>query len=240
MRVPSCDQIGSRSSNGPQVSLRWFDAVGRDRPEVVAAVAVGEEGDRLAVGRPRRLARVVEDVGDARRRAAGGRHASRCCPADRWPACGRPARPPPTSTCLRARSRRSAPAPRRRGASRRRGRAEILLRGETGDHGRSRRRRDGASCRESQPDRTRSRAFYGDVAAAGCSHAGDGSRAAPRSARRARGSRSRGASRCRSAAPPRDRSPERADVELRAFGGAGQRPRGSDGTAPCPSARCVP
>ena len=48
-------------------------SVRRDRPQVVAAVTVGEEGNPFAVGRERRLARVVEDVGDAGGGAAGGR-----------------------------------------------------------------------------------------------------------------------------------------------------------------------
>src|SRR5205807_7183972 len=45
--------------------------VGRHRPDVVAAVAVSEEGDPLAIGGPGRLARVVVEIRDALRRAAG-------------------------------------------------------------------------------------------------------------------------------------------------------------------------
>ncbi len=49
-------------------------AVRLDRPQVVAAVAVGEIGQGLAVRGPHRLARVVEQVGDAMHRPAAGRH----------------------------------------------------------------------------------------------------------------------------------------------------------------------
>ena len=48
-------------------------AVGCDAPEVVVAVAVGEEDDPLAIGREDGLAGVIEDVGDAFGGAAGGR-----------------------------------------------------------------------------------------------------------------------------------------------------------------------
>ena len=54
--------------------LALVRAVGIDGPEVVAAVAIREEDDGAAVRRPHRLARIVEDVGDALHRAAGGRH----------------------------------------------------------------------------------------------------------------------------------------------------------------------
>ena len=54
--------------------LALIGAVGIDRPDVVAAIAIGKERDGAAVGRPHRLPRVVEDVGDARHGAAGGRH----------------------------------------------------------------------------------------------------------------------------------------------------------------------
>ena len=57
-------------SPGQLVLIR---SVGRDRPDVVAAVAVGEERDPFAVGRPRGLPRVVEHIGDACRGAARGR-----------------------------------------------------------------------------------------------------------------------------------------------------------------------
>ncbi len=53
--------------------LALVRSVGSDRPQVVAAVAIGEKGDGAPIGRPGRLARVVEHVGDARGRAAGGR-----------------------------------------------------------------------------------------------------------------------------------------------------------------------
>ncbi len=59
---------------GAPGQLALIGAVGIDRPDVVAAVAIGEEHDGAAVGRPHRLARIVEHVGDALHRAAGGRH----------------------------------------------------------------------------------------------------------------------------------------------------------------------
>jgi hypothetical protein len=57
---------------GADSELVLIAAIGRDGPQVVAAVAVGEEDDPLTVGREDGLAGVVENVGDAFGGSAAG------------------------------------------------------------------------------------------------------------------------------------------------------------------------